>query len=94
MTNIHSPLPSTADTARPERHDCKWLLSRPDLAKLGISYSRAHLWRLICAGQFPAPVALGPAQYARKCWRRKDVEDWLAHLPLASYASAKPRQVA
>ncbi len=59
----------------------KVLLGLADLRALGISYSRQHLWRLVAKGKFPAPVALGPEVYARKAWRRADVEAWLAALP-------------
>ena len=61
------------------------LLGRDDLRQhYGISYSRQHLWRLIKKSKkhrFPRPVALGPGRYARKAWRREDVEAWLAALP-------------
>jgi predicted DNA-binding transcriptional regulator AlpA len=57
------------------------LIGLADLNALGISYSRSHLWRLVAEGKFPAPVALGPEVYARKAWRREDVEAWLAALP-------------
>ncbi len=36
------------------------ILSRPDLKKKGIRWSRQHLQRLVTAGKFPKPVKLGP----------------------------------
>lgn len=56
------------------------LLSRDDLRLFGITYSRAHLAKRIKDGTFPAPVALGPQPYARKCWKREDIEAWIAAL--------------
>jgi predicted DNA-binding transcriptional regulator AlpA len=58
------------------------LLSHADLREFyGIDYSRAHLHRLMAARKFPRQVGLGPAAYARKAWRRADVEQWIADLP-------------
>jgi predicted DNA-binding transcriptional regulator AlpA len=59
----------------------KVLLGLADLRALGIPYSRAHLHRLMHAGKFPRPVALGPEVRARKAWRADDIERWLASLP-------------
>jgi predicted DNA-binding transcriptional regulator AlpA len=62
------------------------LLSRDDLATYyGITYSRKHLWRLMRAGTFPRPVALGTAKYARKAWRRQDIEAFIASRPVVDY---------
>jgi predicted DNA-binding transcriptional regulator AlpA len=81
--------PSALATAPPLE---KVLLSRADLNALGISYSRAHLARLVAEGKFPAPVALGgPEPSARKAWRVADVEAWLAALP---YTNAGDREAA
>jgi predicted DNA-binding transcriptional regulator AlpA len=56
-------------------------LSRDDLRDFyGISYSRAHLYRLIAAEEFPAPVALGPHAYSRKMWRRDAIEQFTEKL--------------
>ena len=52
--------------------------------------SRATLWRWRRAGNFPAPVELGPNTLA---WRRKDVEAWIASRPVApDTANARQRQ--
>jgi len=62
------------------------LLSRDDLRTFfGITFSRAHLYRLVAAGEFPRPVALGPHAYSRKCWRRDEVEAWVAALQPAGW---------
>jgi predicted DNA-binding transcriptional regulator AlpA len=58
------------------------LLGRADLREYyGITYSRAHLHRLMREGKFPRQVALGPEMYCRKVWRRGDIEQWIASLP-------------
>jgi prophage regulatory protein len=76
-----SPLRTTPRAERPSAPPPgKVLLSHDDLRALGISYSRQHLHRLIREGRFPAPVALGPEQYARKAWKSEDVACWLAAL--------------
>lgn len=67
--------------ARPERHDGGEaarlhyrLLSRDDLAQLGIRYSRIHLHRLVLAGKFPKPVKLGAG---RNAWVEAEVLGWI-----------------
>jgi prophage regulatory protein len=52
----------------------KELLSFNDLSAFGISYSRARVYALMKAGQFPKPMKIGPRRVA---WR---VEDIRAHL--------------
>jgi len=79
--------PHALSTAPPEpapsRHQVA-LVDHADLRTVfGIKFSRTHLWRLIRAGAFPAPVALGRTSGrpgSRKCWRFADVEQWLAEL--------------
>jgi predicted DNA-binding transcriptional regulator AlpA len=64
------------------------LLSRHELHDFyGIRYSRWHLHRLIAAGEFPAPVALGTHTASRKAWRRADIEHWIAGLKPANSAA-------
>jgi predicted DNA-binding transcriptional regulator AlpA len=59
------------------------LLNHEDLRRYyGITYSRQHLWRLVRAGVLPRPVALGIGKYARKAFRREDIE---AHVASLSY---------
>ncbi len=52
---------------------------RDVLALVGIS--KATLWRWRKAGEFLAPIRLGPNRVA---WRRSDVDEWLASRPLAT----------
>jgi predicted DNA-binding transcriptional regulator AlpA len=65
----------TVQTAQPSKD----LLGLEDLHARGVApFSRTHLWRLIKAGKFPAPVAVGGG--ARKAWRASDIEAWLNEL--------------
>jgi predicted DNA-binding transcriptional regulator AlpA len=75
--------PSALATAPPV------LLSLADLREhYGITYTRQHLYRLMDAGKFPRSVALGPEVYARKAWRREDVERWVANLAYTNEGEA------
>jgi predicted DNA-binding transcriptional regulator AlpA len=75
-------------TDKPRETAPPLLLSRDDLRHCyGINYSRQHLWRLIQDGRFPRPVAFGPESYARKAWKRSDVEAWVAALPYTGEAA-------
>ena len=58
--------PSTPTLPLPPLPALPPLLSLQDLRSFGITYSRAHIARLVKNGQFPAPVAFGPTLYARK----------------------------
>jgi prophage regulatory protein len=40
------------------------LLDRDGLKAKGIKYSKAHLWRLVKVGKFPAPIKIGEARSA------------------------------
>jgi prophage regulatory protein len=51
------------------------LLSYEDLKRIGINYSRAHLWRLEAAGKFPWRIYLSQQRVA---WRASEVFQWLA----------------
>jgi predicted DNA-binding transcriptional regulator AlpA len=51
------------------------LLTREDLAELGIDYSPQHLWRLIRDEKFPQPVK--PSRHGRCFWRRADIMRWI-----------------
>ena len=47
-----------------------------NLREKGITYSKPHLWRLIKAGQFPAPVkGLGP----ENVWPEPEVDSIIAN---------------
>jgi prophage regulatory protein len=51
------------------------LLAFPNLeTEKGIPYSRQHLWRLIKAKRFPAPVRLGTNTNR---WVESEIDDWL-----------------
>ena len=50
------------------------LLAFSDLAERGVPFSRQHLWRLIKAKRFPAPVKLGGNTNR---WVESEVDDWL-----------------
>ena len=64
--------PSERETGRRERQR---LLSMEQLrTDKGISYSRAHLHRLIKAKTFPAPIKLGEN---RNAWVEAEVEAWI-----------------
>ena len=54
--------------------DPRLVLSFSDLPALGITYSRAQLYRLIHAHKFPQPIQLGPN---RTVFRRKDIVDFI-----------------
>jgi prophage regulatory protein len=45
-----------------------------DLKAIGISFSRAHLWRLERANRFPRRIYLSPQKVA---WFEDEILDWL-----------------
>jgi prophage regulatory protein len=51
------------------------VLSYPELRdRKGIAWSRAHVYRMVNAGQFPRPIKLGEATTA---WLEEEVDSWL-----------------
>ena len=44
---------------------------------LGIPYSRAHIWRLMNAGEFPRCFKLGPHRNSPPVWWLAEVIEWL-----------------
>jgi predicted DNA-binding transcriptional regulator AlpA len=44
------------------------------LKNLGWPYSRAHTWRMIKEGRFPAPQKFGNHPGSRVAWRWKDIQ--------------------
>jgi len=46
--------------------------------------SKAHVYRLVEKGEFPAPVRVGP-RAAR--WRFRDILEWMDGLPTATEAN-------
>lgn len=39
-----------------------------------VPFSRTHIWRLVKAGKFPAPIRIGENRVA---WRLSTVEEWI-----------------
>lgn len=52
---------------------------------------RVQLWRDIRAGNFPAPIEIGPNSVA---WVRSEIEAWKASRPRRTYGATKPQGVA
>jgi prophage regulatory protein len=51
------------------------VLSFPELkTEKGIRFSRAHIWRLVRASQFPEPIKLGVQTNA---WNEAEIDAWL-----------------
>ena len=50
------------------------LLTFADLQERGVRFSRVHLWRLVNAGRFPAPIQVSAR---RKAWPEAEVDAWL-----------------
>ena len=64
------------------------LVDHADLRTLfGIKFSRTHLWRLVREGRFPPPVSLYDGGI-RKCWRSRDIEEWVSKLRYANTPGA------
>ena len=51
------------------------MLDRRDLARLGITFSRGHLWRLEASGQFPRRIKL--TENGRCVWVESEIHEWL-----------------
>ena len=67
------------------------VLSYPDLRdRKGIVWSRAHVYRMVRAGKFPAPLKLGEGTTA---WLEAEIDRWLAD-HVAERDGAGPRLVA
>jgi predicted DNA-binding transcriptional regulator AlpA len=66
------------------------LVRYADLKALGVLYSRSTIWRLIAAGQFPAPIKFGAATAAffRKVTNARS-PPWLTNISYAEFASEK-----
>ena len=47
------------------------------LKSIGIPYSRAHIWRLMAAGEFPRAFKLGPHHNSHPVWWIEEVLAWL-----------------
>lgn len=52
----------------------KIFIRQKDLLKTFVPFSATTLWRKIKAGEFPAPIKLGPSITA---WRGQEIEEWV-----------------
>ena len=52
----------------------KLFIRQKDLLKTFVPFSATTLWRKIKAGEFPAPIKLGPSITA---WRGEEIEEWV-----------------
>jgi prophage regulatory protein len=68
------------------------LLTFPQLAKFGISYTRQHIARMERAGRFPKRVQLAPG--GRVCWHQAEIEDWLASRPRVESGTPHQQELA
>jgi prophage regulatory protein len=50
------------------------ILSLKDLRERGILYSRVHIYRLVKAGKFPAPIKVGQNRIG---WVESEIDEWL-----------------
>ena len=50
--------------------------------------SKASIYRLVRAGEFPAPIKLGARAVG---WRRDEIEDWIAGRERAGSLTAAPK---
>lgn len=54
------------------------------LAGERVGKSRIQIWRDVRAGQFPAPIELGPNSVA---WFEDEIDAWLASRPRRTYGA-------
>jgi prophage regulatory protein len=54
------------------------LLDYDGLRAKGITFSREHLWRLVRAGRFPAPVKLSGDPLGRNAWDEAEIDQHIA----------------
>ena len=57
------------------------LIRRPEVQRR-TGYSKASIYRLVHAGDFPAPVRLGVRAVA---WRTEDIDAWIASRRAVGY---------
>ena len=65
------------------------ILRRPEVERL-TGFSKASIYRLMAAGEFPTPIRLGVRAVA---WRVGDVEAWLASRTPVSYDRGSSKRV-
>ena len=54
-----------------------WRLMRVREVEAVLGRSRATLYRLVAAGDFPAPVKLGSGQNGAIAWREDEILSWI-----------------
>ncbi len=57
---------------------------RPKALSKQIKKSRVQIWRDVRAGEFPAPVSLGPNSIG---WYEDEIADWLASRSRRTYGA-------
>lgn len=62
--------------------DAKILRYAEVLRRTGLS--RTTIWRKIRAGDFPAPIQLGPNSVG---WLDEEIDTWVANRPRVTYAA-------
>ena len=60
------------------------------LKALGIPYSRAHVWRMMAAGQFPQSFKLGSYRNSPPVWWLSELTGWLEERAKAKRPSPPP----
>jgi prophage regulatory protein len=53
------------------------LLTISDLRERGIRYHRAHIFRLVKAGQFPRPIKLGLGRGGAVAWVEQEIDAYI-----------------
>lgn len=51
------------------------LISLAEIKKMGISFSRPHIYDLMKSGKFPRPIKIGSRKNA---WVKSEIESWIA----------------
>lgn len=60
------------------------------LKALGIPCSRAHIWRLMSAGEFPIAFKLGPYRGSPPVWWLTEIVEWLENRAKTKLALRPP----
>ena len=61
------------------------MLTRPEV-ETRVGLARTTIYRLMRAGQFPAPLKVGPKAVR---WPASEIDDWLASRPRATGDAAR-----
>jgi len=54
------------------------LIDYEGLRRKGITFSRIHLWRLVRAGRFPAPIKPSGDPNGRNAWDEAEIDQHIA----------------